>query len=93
METTDIKTSRPRAGTHLGVPTTSHTVTRKGRRGRVNITTWHARAVGQSIEHPAGTVEARHTTGDFMKGTGITHATATFTSVEDANEWAAKRLA
>jgi len=69
--------------TFLGVPARVGE-TKLGKR-RVYEVHWDAKAVGQPIEHPAGTVHFRVLSGDATKGTLVVHNEA-FTDEANADE-------
>ena len=67
-------TTKPKTVTYLGVPATTFDV-KKSRNAKITagVKTWHAKAVGQPVEHEAGTVTLRVVDGDMRKGGTILH--------------------
>jgi hypothetical protein len=85
MTTTD-NTPKLRKVTYLGVPArVGMTKLSQGR--SLSETHWDADAVGQPVEHPAGTVVFKILSGDFRQGTGrIWQEEATMESDGDVDQ-------
>lgn len=86
--------TKPEHVTYLGVPANvwEYRTARDPRCERVIAVEWLATAVGQRVEHPAGTIALRHVTGDGRRPDFQLHAETTVQSVEAANVWASERL-
>lgn len=73
---TTTQTPKLRTVTYLGVPARVG-MTKLPRGRNLSETHWDGDAVGQPVEHLAGTVVFKILSGDFRKGTGVVHATVT----------------
>jgi hypothetical protein len=71
MTTTD-NTPKLRKVTYLGVPARVGMIKLSNGRS-LSETHWDGNAVGQPVEHPAGTVVFKILSGDFRQGTGVVH--------------------
>lgn len=61
--------------TYLGVLTSRFEVRQSGASGkRCVVTRWHSDAVGQPVVYEAGSVVVTPVTGNFNRGTGVTHS-------------------
>lgn len=91
-ETAEITTS-PRTVAYMGVPATVFDVRKAGPLGeRVVVTEWHAKAVGQPVEHEAGAIVASHVKGDGRKPSFQRFEERAFDTRDQAVAWALEAL-
>lgn len=81
---TTYHATEPEVKTWLGVPATVFYIKKtKHARTEAFIQLWHAKAVGQKVEHEAGTIVVQVTTGDLRKG-GTMHHRSTHQDMDEA---------
>ena len=75
----------PRKATWLGVPGETWSLPAAGPQGyRVHVMHWLGDAIGQPIEHPAGTYDIRVLSGTHRDGNLVVHAQYLTTDPEQA---------